>query len=51
MTLNLSLGRSFTGGMLRFGGLRGQPDETRVVMTYLHQPGRAVLHAGEPSGR
>lgn len=48
VTLNVCLGREFSGGELYFGALRGEGDEDEVVLTYQPQPGRAVIHPGEP---
>jgi hypothetical protein len=49
VTLNVCLGRDFTGGVLEFGGLRAQPSRhgpTNPDQLYEPQPGRGVIHAG-----
>lgn len=47
VTLNVSLGRSFEGGMLRLRGLRCTADEGTVQADIAPIAGRAVLHLGQ----
>lgn len=47
VTFNVCLGRDFRGAGLTFCGQRGDADHRQFLLTYAHQPGRAVVHAGE----
>jgi len=48
VTLNVCLGREFTGAGLTFCGLRGDPSQRERTFTYRHTHvvGRAVVHLG-----
>ena len=46
VTLNVCLGRQFTGATLSFCGGFGRADHRRHVHTYAHRRGRAILHLG-----
>mmetsp|Transcript_18579 Transcript_18579/g.62276 ORF Transcript_18579/g.62276 Transcript_18579/m.62276 type:complete len:450 (-) Transcript_18579:139-1488(-) len=46
VTLNLCLGREFTGAGLRFCGVFGEPTYRKFSYQYKHIPGQAVLHLG-----
>mmetsp|Transcript_4682 Transcript_4682/g.6465 ORF Transcript_4682/g.6465 Transcript_4682/m.6465 type:complete len:109 (-) Transcript_4682:10-336(-) len=46
VTLNVCLGRNFTGSGLTVCGLYGNKDYRRAKHVYMHRPGRAVLHLG-----
>jgi hypothetical protein len=46
VTLNVCLGRHFTGATLSFCGGFGQPGHRKHVHTYSHERGRGILHLG-----
>ena len=46
VTLNVCLGREFTGAGLTFCGSMGQPDYRRFSTQYSHKRGYAVIHLG-----
>lgn len=46
VTLNVCLGRKFTGAGLRFCGRFGSSTHRKSVCVLSHAPGRAVLHLG-----
>ena len=46
VTLNVCLGREFTGATLCFCGGFGAPDHRKHTHTYRHRVGRAILHLG-----
>jgi thiol-disulfide isomerase/thioredoxin len=46
VTLNVCLGREFTGATLSFCGGFGHADHRRHVHTYAHVIGRAIVHLG-----
>ncbi|GAM20380.1 hypothetical protein SAMD00019534_035550, partial [Acytostelium subglobosum LB1] len=46
VTLNLCLGRQFTGGSLYFRGILDQPDTHQEYFEFQHKPGTALLHVG-----
>ena len=46
VTLNVCLGRQFTGATLSFCGGFGATDHRKHIHTYHHRVGRAVLHLG-----
>ena len=46
VTLNVCLGKQFTGATLSFCGGFGAPDHRKHIHTYHHRVGRAVLHLG-----
>ena len=46
VTLNVCLGREFTGATLCFCGGFGAPDHRKHTHTYRHAVGRAILHLG-----
>ena len=46
VTLNVCLGREFTGAGLTFCGSMGQPDHRRFSTQYSHKRGYAVIHLG-----
>lgn len=46
VTLNVCLGRQFSGAGLRFCGRFGSADHRRMATTCVHVPGRALLHLG-----
>jgi len=47
VTLNLCLGRQFTGGSLYFQGLLLKHETQNESFELFHQPGKAVLHVGK----
>ena len=47
MTLNVSLGREFQGGVLRLKGLRSAAGEGQLQADIVPSAGRAVLHLGQ----
>jgi hypothetical protein len=47
VTLNVSLGREFQGGVLRLKGLRSGAGEGQVQADIVPSAGRAVLHLGQ----
>ena len=46
VTLNVCLGREFTGATLSFCGGFGAADHRKHVHTYTHQVGRGIIHLG-----
>ncbi|KAG8457468.1 hypothetical protein KFE25_003772 [Diacronema lutheri] len=46
VTLNVCLGSRFEGAGLTFCGRFGETTYRKHIVTYAHQPGRAVLHLG-----
>ncbi|KAL6007375.1 hypothetical protein ACLOJK_032872 [Asimina triloba] len=51
VTLNVCLGKQFTGGELFFRGVRcdrhvNSPNQPEEILDYTHVPGQAVLHRG-----
>lgn len=46
VTLNLCLGKEFTGAVLTFCGVFGTKAYRKLTYQYTHVPGRAVLHLG-----
>jgi len=47
VTLNVCLGKEFTGGSLFFHGIKGTPSEGIENFEYVHTPGKAILHVGK----
>eukprot|EP01130_Rhizamoeba_saxonica_P005965 TRINITY_DN2364_c0_g1_i1.p1 TRINITY_DN2364_c0_g1~~TRINITY_DN2364_c0_g1_i1.p1 ORF type:complete len:432 (-),score=97.19 TRINITY_DN2364_c0_g1_i1:48-1343(-) len=47
VTLNVSLGKVFDGGSLRFCGTVGEDEFMKLAKQYTHIPGRAVIHSGK----
>jgi len=47
VTLNLCLGKQFTGGSLYFKGLLLKPETHSEDFEFLHVPGKAILHIGK----
>ena len=47
VTLNVNLGRTFTGGALLFHGMRDHPSERQENVSVPHALGTAVLHVGQ----
>jgi predicted 2-oxoglutarate/Fe(II)-dependent dioxygenase YbiX len=46
VTLNVNISDEFEGAPLNFCGFFGQTDQRRHQLTYIHQKGKAILHAG-----
>lgn len=46
ITLNVCLGREFTGATLTFCGVKGNRDHRNMKHVYQHQIGRGVIHLG-----
>jgi len=46
VTLNVCLGKEFTGGTLSFYGIKDQPDQHKLNITIEHKKGVALLHLG-----
>jgi hypothetical protein len=46
VTINLSLGKEFTGGEVYFRGIKGASDEKTSYFEYPSVPGRAIIHLG-----
>ena len=46
VTLNVCLGREFTGAGLRFCGRFGGASHRKSACVLSHHPGRAVIHLG-----
>ena len=46
VTVNVCLGRDFTGSGLVFCGEAGKPDHRKHRHTYSHQKGKAIIHLG-----
>lgn len=46
LTLNVALGKTFTGGALYFGGLFQKPEALTKPLEVEHMVGRGVLHHG-----
>merc|ERR1712137_221140 len=47
VTLNVCLGKQFTGGSLYFKGLLKDPSTHSEEFEFHHQPGKAILHIGK----
>lgn len=47
VTINVCLGKSFTGGSLYFNGLMHDPDSHNEDFEFQHQKGRGILHLGQ----
>jgi len=47
VTLNVCLGKDFTGGTLNFYGIKGEPTEKKEDFEYNHKKGIAILHSGK----
>lgn len=47
VTLNVCLGKEFTGGELYFKGLYHHPETHRESLTLAHTPGRGYIHLGQ----
>jgi len=46
VTLNVCLGKEFSGGSLNFYGLKNFPDEQKLTLNFSHKKGTALLHLG-----
>jgi hypothetical protein len=46
VTLNVCLGKAFTGGTLNFYGIKDTPDQHQLNITIEHKKGVALLHLG-----
>lgn len=44
VTLNVCLGKEFTGGSLFFRGMKGTPSANKENYEYIHTTGKAILH-------
>ena len=47
ITLNVCLGRQFTGGSIYFRGIKGTPGANELYHEYEHKVGTAILHVGK----
>jgi hypothetical protein len=47
VTLNVCLGKEFSGGTLFFNGIKGTDSENKENFEYEHKLGRAVFHVGK----
>lgn len=46
ITLNVCLGKNFTGGSVFFNGVRGTTSERSENFEFAHSVGKAILHVG-----
>ncbi len=47
ITLNVCLGKKFSGGSLYFSGLLEDPKTHNENFEYFHTPGKSLLHIGK----
>jgi hypothetical protein len=47
ITVNVCLGRQFTGGNVYFNGQRDTASEKREQFEFAHKPGVAIIHIGQ----